>query len=96
MGLQEKRCTLESKSDQNQDSAILSNHRNVSLLYKNADILFNKTNKLYHYITSVNPNVMCITEVLPQNTSIPVDECKFYIAGFDCFRSNSSFFHGGI
>ena len=70
MRLLNKRCNLESKCDQNQNSATVSNHQNLSML-------INKRDKLYHYITSVNPNVMCITKVLPQKTLIPVAECKF-------------------
>ena len=38
MGLQSKGWTLESESDQNQNSATVSHHHNLPLLYKIAEI----------------------------------------------------------
>ena len=76
MELQSKGCTIESESDQNQNSTTLSHHQNLPVLYKIADNLFNKRNQLFRYITSVNSDITCVTEVLPKNTSIPVDDAS--------------------
>ena len=51
---------------------------------------FNKQKKqTYHSITSVKPEIICITEILSKNALLPVDDCELQIQGFDCFTNNN-------
>ena len=88
---------MESKSCQNQNLSAIKGYQNLIVFYTNADNLINKRNKLYHSITSVKLEIICITEILPKNTSLPVDDCELQIQGFDCFTNNDkSMCHTGV
>ena len=89
MGIQDQRPSTESKSFHNQNSSTIKSYQSMTVFYKNADNLMNKRNELYHSITSVKQEIICITEILPKNASLPVDDCELQIQGFDCFTSNS-------
>ena len=67
-----------------------------SILYKYRQ--FNKQKKrTYHSITSVKPEIICITEILRQNALLPVDDCELQIQDFDCFTNiNKSMCHRGV
>ena len=39
----------------------------------------------------------CVTEIIPKNASLLVDNCELQIQGFDCFTNNNkSLFHRGV
>ena len=97
MGIQDQRPPLESKSCQDRNSSTTKNYQSLTVFYTNAGNLINKRNELYHSIASVIPEIICITEILPQNASLPVDNCEFQIQGFDCFTNNNkSLRHRGV
>ena len=69
----------------------------MAVFYTNADNLRNKRNELYRSITSLKAEIIAITEILPKNALLPVDDCDLQIQGFDCFtNSNKSMCHRGV
>ena len=97
MGIQDQRPSTESKSFHNQNSSTIKSYQSMTVFYKNADNLMNKRNELYHSITSVKQEIICITEILPKNASLPVGDCELQIQGFDYFTSNNkSLCHRGV
>ena len=89
MGIQDQRPSVESKSCQDQNSSTIKSYQSFTVFYTNADNLINKRNELYHSLTSVKPEIICITEILAKNALLPVDDCEFQIQGFDCFMNNN-------
>ena len=88
---------MESKSCQDQNSSTIKSYQSFAVFYTNADNLINKRNELYHSLTSVKPEIICITEILPKNALLPVDDCELQIQGFDCFTNNNkSMCHRGV
>ena len=97
MRLQDQRPSMESKSWQNQNLSTVKSYQSLTVFYTNADNLINKRKELYHSITSVKLEIICITEILPKNVLLPVDDCKLQIQGFDCFTNNNkSMCHTGV
>ena len=97
MGIQDQRPSVESKSCQDQNSSTIKSYQSLTVFYTNADNLINKRNELYHSLTSVKPEIICITEILPKNALLPVDDCELQIQGFDCFTNNNkSMCHIGV
>ena len=88
MGIQDQKPSMESKRCQDQNSSTIKNYQSLTLFYTSADNLINKRNELYHSITSVKREVICIREILPKNASLPVNDCELQIQGFDCFTEN--------
>ena len=82
MGIQEQGPSVKSKSCQDQNSSTSKSYQNLTVFYTNSDNLINKRNKLYHSLTSVKPEIICITEILPKNALLPA---RYYRA------SNSRF-----
>ena len=80
---------MESKSCQDQNSSAIKSYESLTVFYTNADNLINKRNELYHSLTSVKPEIICITEILPKNAVLPVGDCELQIQGFDCFTNNN-------
>ena len=94
MRIQDQRPSMESKSCQDQNSSTIKNCQSLTVFYTNANNIINKRDELYHSITWVKPEIICITEILPKNGSLPVDDCELQIQGFVCFTNNSkSLFH---
>ena len=89
MGMQDQKPSTESKIYQDQNSSTIKSYQSLTVFYTNADDLVNKRNEIYHSITSVKPEIICITEILPKNASLPVDDCELQIQGFYCFTNNS-------
>ena len=57
----------------------------------------NKRNVLMQSIYSQNADVICISEVLPKNVSIPVTNAEIKIPGYHCFNNlESKFCHRGV
>ena len=97
MRLQDQRPSMEPKSWQNQNLSTVKSYQSLTVFYTNADNLINKRKELYHSITSVKLEIICITEILPKNVLLPVDDCKLQIQGFDCFTNNNkSMCHTGV
>ena len=97
MGTQDQRPSMESKSCQDQNSSTINSYQSLTVFYTNADNLINKKNNLYHSITSVKPDIICITDILPKNASLPVEDSELQIQGFDCFTNNNkSLCHRGV
>ena len=89
MGIQDQRPSVESKNCQDQNSSTTKSYQSLTVFYTNADNLINKRNELYHSLTSVKPEIICITEILPKNAVLPVGDCELQIQGFDCFTNNN-------
>ena len=88
---------MESKSCQDQNSGTIKSYQSLTVFYKNADSLINNRNELYHSITSVKREIISISEILPKNALLPVDDCELQIQGFDCFtNSNKTMCHRGV
>ena len=79
MGIQDQRPSMESKSCQDQNSSTIKSYQSLTVFYTNADNLINKRNELYHSIASVKPEIICITEILPKNASLPIDDWELQI-----------------
>ena len=81
---------FENYEDQSQSSVNYEqrNHK-LSILYTNADNLMNKRNDLQAIITCNNPDFICITESLPKNALLPIEECELQIKGY-IFHSNNN------
>ena len=94
----EERCQAFFKTvGKNNKSSAIKRYQSLTVFYKSADNLISKRNKLYYLITSVKPEIICITEILPKNAFLPVDDCELQIQGFDCFTNkNKSLSHRGV
>ena len=58
-----------------------------SCLYSNADSLLNKRHELEAIISSFNPTIIALTEIMPKNTK-NVDMNEFNIDNYDKFINN--------
>ena len=94
----EERCQTFFKTvGKNNKSSAIKSYQSLTVFYKSTDNLISKRNKLYYSITSVKSEIICITEILPKNASLPVDDCELQIQGFDCFTNKSkSLSHRGV
>ena len=78
----EERCQTFFKTvGKNNKSSAIKRYQSLTVFYKSADNLISKRNKLYYLITSVKPEIICITEILPKNAFLPVDDCELQIQG---------------
>ena len=92
MGIQDQRPSMESKN-----SSAIKSYESLTVFHTYAENLINKRNELYHSITSVKPEIICITEILFKNASLPVDDCDLQIHRFYCFTNNNkSLCHRGV
>ena len=97
MGIQDQGLSMESKSCQDQNSSTTKSYQSLTVFFTNGDNLINKRKKLYHSITLVKPEIICVIEILTKNASQPVDYCELPTQGFDCFTNNTkSLCHRGI
>eukprot|EP00794_Sanderia_malayensis_P016301 gene16301-17938_t len=55
--------------------------------YTNSDSLMNKRIELQAVIVSDCPDIICITEFAPKNTSTPIQEVELQIEGYDMFSN---------
>ena len=63
----------------------------------NADNMINKRNEIQSLVSTNNPDVCCITETLPKNVLLKIEECGIQIDGYDCFSNlNNSNCHRGF
>ena len=62
----------------------------LKVVYSNADNLMNKRQELEVLIALQNPDIICVTEVVPKNTSLPVQTCELQIQGYELFTNLTS------
>ena len=70
----------------------IKSYQSFTVFYTNAEI--KKRNELDHSITLVEPESICIPEILPKNASLPADNTELQIQGFT--SSNKSLCHRGV
>lgn len=59
----------------------------LKCFYSNVDSLLNKRSELLHVIECDNPDVICLTEILPKNARFYVQPSELQIKGYDCFSN---------
>ena len=69
----QKQCQMDSIDDRPK----------LKVVYSNADNLMNKRQELEVLIALQNPDIICVTEVVPKNTSLPVQICELQIQGYE-------------
>ena len=73
------------------------NPKKLLIFYTNADNMINKRNEIQSLVSTNNPDVFCITETLPKNVLLKIEECEIQIDGYDCFSNiNNSNCHRGV
>ena len=94
MGVQNPRPYLGSKNYKNQEEAMLTkstkNPKKLLIFYTNADNMINKRNEIQSLVPANNPDVFCITETLPKNFLLKIEECEIQVDGYDCFSNISN------
>ena len=69
------------------------------IFYINTDNIINKRNEIQSLVSTNNPDVFCITETLPKNVLLKIEECEIQIDGYDCNNqkaNNSNCHRGGV
>lgn len=61
--------------------------KNIFCFYTNCDTLLNKRTELLHVIECDNPDIICLTEILPKNFRFSMDLCEIKIDGYNCFTN---------
>ena len=51
------------------------------------DSLLNKRTEFLYIIQSEEPDIVCLTEVLPKNFTFSVDNVELSLDGYDCFSN---------
>ena len=91
MGVQNPRPSLGSKNYKNREEAMLTkwtkNPKSLLIFYTNADNIINKRNNVQSLVSTNNADVFCITETLPKNVLLKIEECEIQIDGYDCFSN---------
>ena len=59
----------------------------LSCIYSNVDTLLNKLTELLQVIAHDEPDVICLTEILPQNSRFPVELSEIQFEKYDCFSN---------
>ena len=54
----------------------------LNIMYTNADQLLNKRDELCMYIAGDEPDIICITEVIPKAQILPIAPALLEIPGF--------------
>ena len=102
MGVQNSRPSLGSKNYKNQEEAMLTmstkNPKKLLIFCTNADnMISQKKNEIQSLVLTNNPNVFCITETLPKNVLLKIEEREIQIDGYDCYSNiNNSNCHKGV
>ena len=73
------------------------NPKKLLIFYTNADNMINKRNEIQSLVSTNNPDVFCITDILPKNILLKIEECEIQIDVYDCFlNTNNSNCHRGV
>ena len=51
------------------------------------DSLPNKRTELYHVVAHDDPDIICLSEILPKNCRVPVELCELDLKDYDCFTN---------
>ncbi len=79
------------------DGKQVSQKNNLKCIYSNVDSLMNKRNELLHMIGKDNPDIICLTEILPKNTRYKVEVPELQLEGYDVFTNiNEVTLHRGV
>ena len=97
MAVHNQRPTLGSKNSKTTLNNLSANSCDLSIKYTNADNLINKRSELLTVISADNPVIICITEMLPKHTHLPINECELQVHDYNCFSNTTeSNCHGGV
>ena len=90
---------MEFKDCTNQKLAVVAsnNRHKLSVLYTNADNLINKRNNSTATLSCDNPDIICITESLPKNPLLAIQESELQLTGYNCHSNiNEPSCHRGV
>ena len=59
----------------------------LNCMYSNVDSLLNKRSELLSLISEKEPDIICLTEILPKNIRHSIQESELAIDGFNCFTN---------
>ena len=94
MGVQNLRTPLGSKNYKNQEETMLTKptKKTINLLtfYTNAYNMINKRNEIQSLVSINNPDVFSITETLPKNVLLEIEDYEIQIDGYDFFSNISN------
>ena len=101
MGVQNLRTPLGSKNYKNQEQTMLTKPTkkaiNLLTFYTNVYNMINKRNEIQSLVSINNPDVFSITETLPKNVSLEIEEYEIQIDGYDFFSNiSNSNCHRGV
>ena len=66
-------------------------------MYTNVDNIMNKRNELMNIIGEDNPDVICVTEILPKNSKYAVEIAELQIDEYDLFTNvRGTICHQGV
>ena len=60
---------------------------NLKIIYTNADSLINKRCELNQLAADREPDIICVTEILPKNSTSDVQQSEFCLDGYNCFTN---------
>ena len=69
---------------------------NLLTFYTNAYNMINKRNEIQSLVSINNPDVFSITETLPKNVSLEIEEYEIQIDGYDFSNISNSNCHRGV
>ena len=79
------------EAEEDKENNVKSNKANapvhLNCMYTNADSLLNKRKELEANIVSIQPDIIAITEVFPNNPEVEVQKAELEIEGYDCLVS---------
>ena len=61
--------------------------KKLSFLYSNIDSLLNKRAELVSLIHTDNPDIICLTELLPKICKYPIQSSEFELENFKCYTN---------
>ena len=63
-----------------------TNPKKLLIFHTNADNMINKRNEIQSFVSTNNSEVFCITEILPKNVLLKIEECEIQI-DYDWFSN---------
>ena len=57
----------------------------LKIIYSNIDTYLNKREELQALIVEINPDIICLTEILPKVKGIDFNPCEYNIPGYQAF-----------
>ena len=59
--------------------------KGLKIIYSNIDTYLNKREELQALIVEINPDIICLTEILPKLKGIDFNPCEYDIPGYQAF-----------